>query len=221
MSTKQIATGVGGLVVLIAVVSGAYYWHNHRNTPASPQTQTQPTRYQIQNSYYTSSATPAGQRVSFKKPAELIPVTTSYTNEITLAQTQNNAYNAYIAEDFVASQPTLSPQQLSAALADTSSSAYQSSLAGVKAFISRRFISAYSINYQKAKTFSNSSIKSNTWQLDFAAINKTSHKIYDGRAVYAISNQGQYYFAIVAPDYNWQNNINTWNQVFDSLNIDQ
>lgn len=223
MKLRKTAAGLVILIV-IAAIGGAVYWVGHRDSTnnsagSSAQAAAQAISYKI-DSTYTSSATPVGERVSFSKPSQLAPVSTSYQNEITLAQTvNNNSYAAYIAEGFVGSQPSLTPQQLTSVLADTSNSSYLTALSGLKTFVAQRFTSSYQLSYQKAQPFTNASIKTSTWQLNLAAVK--SGKIYDGKVVYAASSKGQYYFLVLTPDYNWQSNISTWNQVLDSLKIDQ
>lgn len=44
---------------------------------------------------------------------------------------------------------------------------------------------------------------------------------YKGRVIFAIGKSTYYYFVIYNTDYNWQNDQQTWQQVVDSIKIDQ
>lgn len=77
----------------------------------------------------------------------------------------------------------------------------------------------------QAKPFTNSSIRSNAWEFEVRVKNKTDKKNnpsnQKGKAVYAITHYGYYYFISYDTDYNWNNNQRVWREVLNSLKLDQ
>jgi len=72
---------------------------------------------------------------------------------------------------------------------------------------------------------SNSNLKQNAWQFDFTAKSKDDNSsgasVIKGKLVFIIGKGVFYYFMIATVDYNWQSNQAIWNQVLDSIKIDQ
>ena len=72
---------------------------------------------------------------------------------------------------------------------------------------------------------SNSNLKQNAWQFDFTAKSKVDNSsgasVIKGKLVFIIGKGVFYYFMIATVDYNWQSNQAIWNQVLDSIKIDQ
>lgn len=117
-------------------------------------------------------------------------------------------------------------------------------------FFAIRFSPLYDIKYASAKKITSANLKS-AWVLNFSAEPKTNapsitpnestsstvesnsakpipsgplppgFEKYKGQVVFALGKQTHYYFAIYNTDYNWDNNQNIWQQVIDSLKIDQ
>ena len=69
-------------------------------------------------------------------------------------------------------------------------------------------------------------VKNNAWEMSFTATDPKANEInlparLQGEAVLAAGKSTYYYFMVTAIDYNWQSNLKIWQQVVDSLKIDQ
>lgn len=71
------------------------------------------------------------------------------------------------------------------------------------------------------KAFTNSTIKSNAWQYDFSAPADAGEHSVNGTFVFAVGKSNFYYFSLASLDYNWQANQSSWQQVLDSIKVDQ
>lgn len=95
----------------------------------------------------------------------------------------------------------------------------------IKDFVKNNAAPRYSVSLTNPQPFTNPNISKNSWQLD---INLTDNDPADGqnqrmtgKAIYAIGQKAIYYYALAAVDYNWQANNSTWQQMLDSIKIDQ
>jgi len=108
----------------------------------------------------------------------------------------------------------------------------QSKLFGLQSQQFHKFVTdwlapTYTVNFGNATSFTNQYIKTNAWQADYTAIVKAGAKqaeIYPalkGREVMLIGNSTVYYLMADAVNYNWDSNAKIWQQVFNSIQIDQ
>lgn len=108
----------------------------------------------------------------------------------------------------------------------------QSKLFGLQSQQFHKFVTdwlapTYTVNFGNATSFTNQYIKTNAWQVDYTAIVKPGAKqteIYPalkGREVMLIGNSTVYYLMADTVNYNWDSNAKIWQQVFNSIQIDQ
>jgi len=70
----------------------------------------------------------------------------------------------------------------------------------------------------------NTNIKSNAWKFDVSITNGSNvNKIsnVEGKAVLVAGKRTFYYFLIDSVDQTWKNNQKVWQQVLDSIKVDQ
>lgn len=184
-----------------------------------------------------------GHGVSFKKPVEFGSVEFANfaathpgnnTDMINLSEVAPNKVakttpGTIATESIVSALPTKAGFVALAqkTLANPKDSSYPNFIRPLNQFLSDQISSRFSFSFGSAKVFSNSSIKSNAWQFDFTGLDSGNHKdkaqIYNlqGKLVYAIGKNAYYYFVLATVPYNWQSNHALWQQVLDSIKIDQ
>lgn len=90
----------------------------------------------------------------------------------------------------------------------------------VKQFLHDNLLVSYDIALGQPSTFASSNISKNAWQFDFTGkIN--GQRQGNGKLVLAVGKETFYYLMVASVDYNWEPNKSIWQQVFDSLKIDQ
>jgi len=125
--------------------------------------------------------------------------------------------------------------------------AYKSAVAPIEQFVTARFSPIYNVNYSSAKQLTTPSLKTGVWVLNLSASPKTNVQTsseqstptdssqikppvhssavvtenYKGQVLYVVGKSATYYFLAYSTDYNWDNNAATWQQVINSIKIDQ
>lgn len=227
-------TGLAILLVLVLAGSGFYLYHRNQlktKRAAQPYAYT----YKTLNSY-TLAGEQAGSGMAFNKPEELKAPTKSAakTSQASFNQSLSQAGKEVLISNMsVASVPISSPptasylKLLNQNLTNPKSPGYSSSLASLNTFVSQRLSPIYTISLSQAKVFSNSYIKNNAWAVDFTATAKSGVKnappspSLQGEAILAVGKSTFYYYFVDAVDYNWQSNQKIWQEVINSLKIDQ
>lgn len=96
--------------------------------------------------------------------------------------------------------------------------------------ISKRYLKSFlpkgvEITMSEPTPFKNSSISKNAWLFTFVASGKIdgsqSTTVIKGISILAIGKQSFYNFSLASADENWSYNKTTWQQVTDSIKIDQ
>ncbi|MBI2589213.1 hypothetical protein HYW35_03385 [Candidatus Saccharibacteria bacterium] len=92
----------------------------------------------------------------------------------------------------------------------------------IESFVKNWLPSDWQVSLEKAKPFTNKTIKDNAWQFAISTKDPSSKAgTYKGKAIYAIHNNNFYYFFIATAEKNWQDNQKTWQQIIDGLQINQ
>ncbi|MDB5160776.1 MAG: hypothetical protein JWO96_156 [Candidatus Saccharibacteria bacterium] len=198
------------VLILLVIAGGAYYWHM--------QGVKKPQKYTYSKlDTYTAASTPPGSGISFSKPIEAVKVSTDTPGETDVIHSLKGAYAVFIA---AASTPLIPSDHdiASKTLADPTSSYKE---VAMKQFVSDHVIAGNSVSYGKVEQFTSGTIKDNAWQMSVEGANPKQNTKFQGRVVYALGKAGFYQFLVLAKDYNWSKNITVWNQVFESLKIDQ
>lgn len=223
--------GKPGLAVAVLVVlSGVFaYWFSHRS-PA------QTTLYTYKSlSDYKLPGTKDGSGISFKKPVEFEATaalelratqstqrqTTTYKGQgVVIAQV--SAASIYMATDL---SQTFT-KNLNIVMADPNNQSHKDNVKQMQDFVKFRTSTSYNISYKSPVAFTAANIKANAWSIDFTATAKDT-KTKDlqpdltGKVILAVGNSTIYYFLINASTNNWLPNTATWNQITDSIKLDQ
>jgi hypothetical protein len=106
---------------------------------------------------------------------------------------------------------------------DKSYSAFRQPLSVfVRDNINKRF--TYTLG--KTTQFSSSNLKNRAWWTEFTAVDKKPKNNYsptrmNGGVMLAISQKGYYYLMIATANDNWKSNQGVWQQVLNSIKVDQ
>ncbi len=202
------------LIVLIAAVIAAVYFLQFQSKSPAKHT------YDRLDSYSVVST--EGTGMSFNQPVELKEQFAT-SSQVELLHAVRGKLASYIAAAY---SPTATPmtdaelQTLTNSLSNTSDAFYLPSTNALKTFVVDRTPAGAKTNFGDAKPFTSQNIKANVWQFDLQIDIKENKKL-SGKAVFAASKRSYYYFMALAPDYNWQANQAIWQQVINSLKIDQ
>ena len=183
--------------------------------------------------------------VSFKKPLEFQIATGSANTDSSkfrhqlqsqtvaslsiLMYTYSGNYGK-IVEPVVAASLKKSPQTKD----------YQSTIAPLNAYVEDNLpiVNAhdYNVSLGPAQSLTTSNIKNTAWQFDVSAVKKTNAQYFKGKLIHKATSpqpyekwQGKllyiwtsshlYYILLDSIQQNWQPNVNTWQQVIDSLQV--
>lgn len=220
-----ITTTVIALVIIGALVA-AFNVH-YKKAPTHPYSYS----YSKLNSYKLPGEV-VGSGVSLSKPVEYEPAVSASPrkDQITFAHAQNKDKKVtLIGNAFLASfHPDASASSTNSTIIGQFLDAFSSKdhkylvkllknvpLQG----LGSKFTVSLSSNPQP---LTSPNIKTNAFYADFSAVSKDKNQPQlKGKAVVAIGKTSYYIFMIDNTDYNWDNNSAVWQQVIDSLKIDQ
>ncbi|MEK7561377.1 MAG: hypothetical protein AAB541_00750 [Patescibacteria group bacterium] len=231
--SKRIWLALGMAIVIAAATGTFYYWYVPNNQKSTKTSQVYNATYTKLDSFKLTGSN-AGSGISFDKPVEFgqDSGSTSESNRVILSDYKKanetvaigsiGASSVYldtsILQEFVKifNQVVTSPQD------KQSQSAPESILLLISSNLDPRF--AATLGQARALTTPN--LKTNTWEFDFTAApqqakDKQALPNIRGKAVFAVSISTFYNFVVYATDDNWQNNQKIWQQVIDSIKIDQ
>lgn len=117
-------------------------------------------------------------------------------------------------------------EYLNKSLMSNSGKDYDSVMKSVTSFTRASIISDYKYELSDTKHFTSPNISKNAWQFDLKVTSpeKDGKKKYNdlkGKVILAAGKKTFYYFLVTSLDYNWEPNTKTWQQIYDSLKIDQ
>lgn len=215
------------VIVVAAVIVGLIYHHNHNSSQASSSGPYKFT-YSKLNSFLLSGQS-EGNGLSVNKPQEIGPGTAGAPgSEATLYQTAKSggvriAALAVSSEAGVGSSSSYVKLAIQSNLADTSSYGYLLFVKPAQQLIKNALDSAYKFSFSNSTTFTSANIKSDAWRIDFAASASGSSNLprMQGTIVIAVSSKAIYDLDVSAVDYNWNNNQPIWQQVLNTIKIDQ
>lgn len=218
---------VGLAIIVIAAIVLGLVLHSQSNSKTIPNG---PLAYKYtQINSYTLKGSRGNDDLTFSKPVQLTSLQGAQNQQIVFAQFDAKNPIADIADLNATSLDlghTLSASDKNAigkAAQDTDSP----SSSYLHRFVSQWMNSNYATTFSSVTTFTNPNIKNYAWTLNYSATvkPKTSHSSnyppMSGQAVLAVGNTTIYYFMVDAVNYNWQNNQPTWQQVLNSIKIDQ
>ncbi|MDO8591964.1 MAG: hypothetical protein Q7R60_03530 [bacterium] len=226
-----------GLAILLAVLvlagSGFYLYHQNQlktKRAAQPYAYT----YKTLDSY-TLAGEQAGSGMTFSKPVEFAAPTKSAakTHQVQFSHGPTKdgllATIAGVAAASVYESTALSASYMKifeATIVDPKNAGYAALIGPLKDFVNHRLPSIYNTTFSTPKKLSTANLTSNAWEIDFTATvkeadQKSSFPNLQGQEVLVIGQKTFYYFMVNSVDYNWQSNQKIWQQVINSLKIDQ
>lgn len=194
---------------------------------------TQPYKYSyVANASTTLSGAQTGAGASFQRPKEFVSV--GKVNK----QAQNFAHDVKYQGHIVSiaglsfsSVPLEKPlasitvEAINEAWKKQDGEIYSSISQTLKDFVKNNAAPRYNTSLTNSQPFTNPNISKNAWQLDINLIDSDpadgQNQKMTGNIIYAIGQKAIYYYALAAVDYNWQANTSTWQQMLDSLKLEQ
>lgn len=217
------------LVALAILVAGGWFLYTQVIHKSS-----QPYKFTYsQLDSYTMATKPSGTSLSFKKPVEMAADShqSNVADLVHFIPGGNKLYYSYISAAHSVDDTSLNAGQFpdpDKIMSNSNDPAYNSYISTVKKFIKDRLPAGWNIQLNNSQRFTNPQIKSNAWKYDLSATGtKDANSVkgqsfaVSGEVVYIISGQDYYWFAIITQPYNWQPNINIWQEVTNSLSLEE
>lgn len=215
------------VIPLIIIIAGAGYWLMPKNSHSSGN---QAYAYKKLDTYEVKDET-TGSQVNFEKPQEFQLAATYYKPRqiVLMHRDQSRPYIGLIAE---ASLQNYLPQgsdffkNYNNAITNPKNPSYKDLVKPLEDFIDQKIGAGFNgADLSVPKTFSNPTISAGAWSADFTDTYKGSVKIkpysLQGRIIEAYGKKSTFYFMAANVDSVWKNNNQVWQQVFNSLRIDQ
>lgn len=218
------------ITLLIAIVSSVVYGSFiYKNTNGNNSTaKTSVFSYQNLKNDSLSAGYPE-TTMSYSRPSEFVSTdnnktySKNYQHKLTIDGSQQAIGNLSVAIAHVTGKlPTVLPPIVAKDLASSpTSEAYKSQIKPLLAYATQQMKkTATNVSLSNVKAFNSANIKDKAWQFDLSATGIYGDK-WVGKFIYTWGKNGIYYFMIAAPDANWQANQSTWQQMLDSIKIDQ
>ncbi len=185
---------------------------------------------------YAMSGTAKGNGISLQKPVELVAAgspsagqTQAYLSH-TLNKDSQQAVT--IAQIFLATVSAGTELQagykknINSAVTDPKNVGHEAVTKPIKDFVTQRLNTNLSTTFSDAKAFTATNIKADAWHLTFTATakdskNKATVPDISGEVILAIGKTTFYYIALDSLSNNWQSNQSVWQDVINSLKLDQ
>jgi len=225
--SKLLSLGLLSLIILVLAVAVVYHRdHNKSGTNSSgPYKFT----YSKLESFVLTGQSP-GSGLAVSKPREIgAGMGGAPGSEATIYQTAKSggvrmAALAVSSEAGVGSSTSsYAKLAIQSNLANTSSAGHQLFVQPAEQLIKDALDSAYGFSFSSPRPYTNPNIKSDAWRMDFtaSATAKSGLPKMQGAIIVALTSKNLYDFEAAAVDYNWNNNQAIWQQVMNSVKIDQ
>lgn len=172
--------------------------------------------------------------ISFQKPVEFVrssQVVRVGGSDLLLlhasAKTAAKGSMAYISASTIQSALAASQAytvELNKQMTTHKGTVYDSFLKSFQQTVQAAVPANYSAVLSQPTPLSTPNLKANAWVYDLKATNKDAKvNVFGlkGKFVFAAGQRTFYYFTLASIDYNWQPNQTVWQQVLDSIKIDQ
>ena len=219
------------LIVALALTGVLYYRHHQNAQKAKSPTGKYSYTYQQLDGYslktsQTGTDSSFSKPVQFKAPANLQFSAGQAMFDQTAASNSPVIIGGLGSATVVSSPPGANYlSDLNQAVRTSNTNQYQGLITNLEQYVTAR-MDGYYVAFEKPIALVTPNIKSDAFGLNFTATPTTIGKTMDfqamqGEAVLALSDHASYYFMIFSVPYNWQSNQAVWQQVIDSLKIDQ
>lgn len=193
-------------------------------------------KYKDLNSYSLSGDT-KGNGITLQKPVELAAIgsssagqTQGYLNHAVTKNSQQQAVT--LAQIFLATVNTGTElpdgyiKNIDTMISDPKNVSHEVVVKPVKDFVTQRLKTTLATTFSEAKPLTTANIKSNAWYLTFTATPKNSkdkatQPDLSGEVVMGIGKTTFYYVMVYSISSNWQSNQKVWDQVINSIKLDQ
>lgn len=228
-SRKNAFQAVGAVFIVLAAIAGTFFLSRWL-------TGSQPYHYKYTNlDSYTLPGSAAGSGMVFSKPKEFsevdkLPATGDFMDFVHNI-TKNNkivtlGYESASSVHVNSSPDAAYVKGLNDSLLDPNNVSHAHVIEPISNFLTSRINTRYTITLGRVSLLATTNIKSKAWEIDFNGVDKTPKTNtrptrLTGKAILAVGQSTYYYFMVGSLDYNWQSNQKIWQQVIDSLKIDQ
>ena len=230
---KKTTIVTAAVIVLIVLVLGLIAWALAQNSKNSSKF-----TYSSLNSY-TLPGFYKKAGMSFEKPVQVLaanelPDSKDYmvlvhdktltTNNKIITISYMGAYSAYNTMGTQRDQATITA--INNALTVSTSPGYQEYRTSLSQFASRVINTRYKLTLGATHAITTPNIKSAAWATDFTGVDNSPISKYtptkvQGEEILAVGKNAYYYLVIGSVGNNWNNNQSVWQQVVNSIKIDQ
>lgn len=229
--TQKPAVILLGAVLVIAVSVGGYFLIKNSFGNNGDYSYT----YKDLNAY-AMSGNAKGNGISLQKPVELVAAgspspgqTQAYLNH-TLNKDSQQAVT--IAQIFLATVNAGTELQagykknIDTAITDPKSAGHEAVIKPIKDYVTQRLKTTLTTTFTEAKPLVTTNIKQSAWYLTFTATPKDSkdratQPDISGEVILGIGKTTFYYIMVDSLSGNWQSNQKVWDQVINSVKLDQ
>lgn len=228
---------------LVGVLAGSGYWYWHDNRGV--KTKAPGSVYSYSHSYkdlvlYQLAGSQPGSGVKIEVPSEFGIKPGQIDKEAQADYSQTDLGSGPLPQGFIPEQVAhlglsslYSPSSFSADFKQaygqaitTPQGGQGSILGGVQTYVTERLPAGYEVTLGDVRPLSSVNIKSDAWIIQYVAkarAGQNSSNLPDltGEVVVALGKQTTYYIMLDAVNSNWQASQNTWQQVVDSIKVDQ
>lgn len=220
-----------GLAVAVAAVGGYQIYKHYNNKPDNKQGRPYSQDYKNLEAYTLDSWQPE-TAINFKKPPEFKKARESIQpgyssvslvdySEASQTKTGLGYINADVIHNTLASTPDYR-QKLKKYLNEPNSQEYQQFSEPLRQYITDSLPGHPKAVTAEIAPFTNSNIKDFAWQLNFYTLSDGNRStVLQGKVIFLAGEKSFYYFMLSTVGYNWAPNQAIWQQMVDSLKIDQ
>lgn len=221
------------LITLVVTIAAAglylYFYQELKGAPSNDKPGSY-TYEQLQD--YRFGGLKNGLGVELKKPTEFTedPKESSRPRKTLVHKVQQDDTQSYLGGLSILTVPATPqdreknlPMMREGLSADAPADKYKAASDLVSVITDMWLPDQFEASFARAKPFSSANIKQDAWQFDFTAIDPKNPKTpkLHGKAIYAYGNNGVYILGFAAAGGNWQSNSKLWEQVINSIKLDQ
>lgn len=221
---------LGTLLLIIVVLAGAfggYYWLKHKPVGLRAYS----FRYTQLNSY-NLKGDQKGSGIMVSKPTEIGTSGSSAdkTSQINFKHTISKNNQVVIVAQLAMASVNIGSEfqaeylkNIDTAMGDTKNTSHSIAQKPIQSFVNQRLDPAYTATYTEPKSLTTTNLKTHSWYLGFTATAKDKTKFPDisGKVLVTPGKTTYYYFMVDSLTINWQKNQKVWDQVLNSIKIDQ
>lgn len=228
LKNRKPLLSVVAVLLLISIATGFWYVENQSSKT---------TFSGFDTANFTLPGNGEGLGMSFNKPNSINKDVAGIENSPRAAifvqlKGDGDSIENSTAEAFIAAQTRQYPQkilgtneykdQISERIADVSSPDYERRVVNVHQFVTQIGRFGNKVTMSTAKPFASGNIQAYAWSFDLSVADINSkNPPQEGKAIYALGNNGWYYFFVSAEKSLWQENLAFFDEILNSVKVDQ